>query len=215
MKKLLFIPLALLVFASCQSEKDKAAEKAKEDSIVKMQARQKYYDAVVAAETTLRSSKGSVMDMKLANDALRAYNDFTVNFPNDSMTPEYYFRAADIAQGMRNYQQAAVYLETIIGKYKGYPKYADACFVAAFVYDTYLEDVNHGADRAKQLYQYVIDNYPKSSYADQSKVLIEYVGKPDSLMLNDIIEKGNQQEQAPSTGKREKVMSSASGTKSK
>ena len=193
MKKLLFLPVALLFLVACQSEQDKAAEKAKQDSVVKLQARQKYYDAVVAAENTLRNSKSNVMDMKLASDALRAYSDFAVNYPNDSMTPEYYFRAADIAQGMRNYQQAAVYLETIIGKYKGYPKYADACFVAAFIYDTYLEDVNHGGDRAKQLYQYVIDNYPKSSYADQSKVLIQYIGKPDSLMLNDIIEKGNQQ----------------------
>lgn len=190
MKKFLVIPIALLAIAisSCQSEQDKIAEKAKADSLVKMQSREKYYKAVDSAEKVLRSKK-DVFDMKLANMTIQAYSNFTTTFPDDSLTPEYLFRAADLAQGTRNYQQAAAYLETIIEKHKGYRKYADACFVAAYVYDTYLEDVNHGDDRAKQLYQFVIDKYPNTSYAEQAKVLIGYVGKPDSLLLNDIIKK--------------------------
>jgi TolA-binding protein len=188
MKKLLIIPVALFFLASCKSESDKANEKAAQDSVVKMQARQNYVQAVKHAEDSMRAS--GKYDQKLAVATIKAYNDFTVMFPNDSLTPEYLFRAADLAQGTHNYQQAAVYLETIIEKHKGYPKYVDACFVAAYVYDSYLENVNHGDDRARQLYNFVITNYPNTSYAEQSKVLVNYVGKPDSVLLNDIMNKG-------------------------
>jgi hypothetical protein len=188
MKKIFLFPLlALFVMASCQSEQEKAAEKAKADSLVRQQAREKYLQAVDSAEKVLHASKN--FDMKLANMAIQAYSNFTTTFPEDSMTPEYLFRAADLAQGTHNYQQAAVYLETIIEKHKGYKKYVDACFVAAFVYDTYLENVNNGADRAKQLYQFVIDHYPENPYSEQAKVLIKYIGQPDSVMINDIINK--------------------------
>jgi hypothetical protein len=188
MKKLLVIPFLLLALVSCETQQDKDAEKIKTDSLTQLQAREKYKVAVDSAELQLRAGKN--FDPKLANLTLKAYSDFTTTFPKDSLTPEYLFRAADLAQGTRNYQQAAIYLETIIEKHKGYRKYPDACFVAAYVYDTYLEDVNHGDDRARQLYQYVIDHYPNTSYAEQSKVLIGYVGKPDSLLLNDIMKKG-------------------------
>jgi TolA-binding protein len=185
MKYLFLLPVVLFAFASCT---DEAAEKAKQDSITNLKKHEMYYQEVVKAENEMRASK--IYDQKLAVKTITAYNNFTVNFPNDTLTPEYLFRASDLAQGTKNYQQAAVYLETIIAKHKNYRKYVDACFVAAFVYDEYLEDVNHGDDRARQLYEFVINNYPNTPYAEQSKVLIQYVGKPDSVMLNDIIKKG-------------------------
>ncbi len=180
--------IGIISFSSCQSPESKAAEKLKMDSIAKEASKGKYLSAINDAEKIMRASKN--YDQKLAVATLKAYNDFTVTFPHDSMTAEYLFRAADLAQGSRNYQQAAVFLEMILDQHKDYKKYPDACFVAAFVYDTYLEDVNHGGDRAKQLYQFIITNYPNTSYAEQSKVLIKYIGIPDSVMINDIIKKG-------------------------
>lgn len=185
--------IVIISLSSCGGGADTAAiEKAKKDSITKIAAREKYVKAIKDAEAEMR--KTQTYDQKLAMATLKAYNDFTVTFPDDSATPEYLFLASDLAQGAHNYQQAAVYLETIIDKHKGYKKYSDAIFVAAFIYDTYLEDVNHGGDRAKQLYQFEIDHYPNSPYASQAKVLIQYIGKPDSVLINDIINKGQKAE---------------------
>jgi TolA-binding protein len=182
------VTICVFAFSSCQTPEEKVAEKKKEDSLTKEAAKGKYLAAIDSAEKVMRASK--TYDPRLAVATLKAYNDFTVTFPHDSMTAEYLFRAADLAQGSTNYEQAAAYLEVILDQHKDYKKYPDACFVAAFVYDTYLENVNHGGDRAKQLYQFIIDHYPTTSYAEQSKVLIKYIGLPDSVMVNDIINKG-------------------------
>jgi tetratricopeptide (TPR) repeat protein len=187
MKSIFYSLTAIILLASCGTGSDPVAEKAKQDSIEKVAARGKYYQDVLNAEKNLDPKKS--YSAKAMNEALRAYSAFVTNYPNDSMTPEYYFRAADLSQGLGNYPQSAAYLEVIIDKHKGYKRYPDALFAAANVYDTYLENVNHGDDRAKQLYQFIIDKYPTSSYAENSAVLIGYVGKPDSVLFNDIINK--------------------------
>jgi hypothetical protein len=187
--------IALISFSSCGTSVSPDQEKAKQDSITKLASREKYVKAITDAEAAMR--KTQVYDQKLAMAALKAYNDFTVTFPDDSMTAEYLFLASDLAEGARNYQQEAVYLETIIDKHKNFDKYPDAVFKAAYVYDTYLEDVNHGGDRAKQLYQFVISNYPNTHEASDAKVLIQYLGKPDSVLINDIIKKGEQNSKEP------------------
>ena len=179
--------LSALLF-SCSNPDSIAEEKAKQDSLTKVAARGKYQAAVDSAEKAIRNDKN--YDKRLAEAAIKAYSDFTVTFPDDSMTPEYLFRASDLAQGNKQYQQAAVYLETIIEKHKEYRKYETACFMAAFIYDTYLENINHGGDRAKTLYEFVISHYPNTKQAEDSKVLVKYIGMPDSVMINDIIKKG-------------------------
>ncbi len=189
MKKVILIASALVltVFTSCGNGGSDTPEN---DSIAQVNAAKKLYlDKITNAEVAMRNSK--TYDSKLAIEALRAYNDFCVKYPNDSLTAEYLFKASDIAQGTGNYQQAATYLETILDIHTAYPKYADACFAAAFVYDSYLENVNNGADRARELYDFIITKYPTSSYAEQSKVLKEYIGKPDSVLYNDIRRKAD------------------------
>lgn len=203
MKNFLLFTFSLgLALTSCQSAEEKAAEKAKQDSIAAVDLKLRYKLAVDSAETLMQADKN--YDMKNAMGTLKTYNDFITKYPNDTLTAEYLFRAADLAMGAKQYTESANYLETILSNHKGYRKYPDACFVAAFVYDTYLEDVNHGGDRAKQLYQFVIDNYPTTSYAEQAKVLITYIGVPENVMLEEIIKKGDQGELDKDSGKSKK-----------
>jgi TolA-binding protein len=136
-------------------------------------------------------SKSQSFDQNQAMTAMRMYVEYSTKYPKDSLTPEYLFRASDIAQGTGNYQQAAEYLETILDQHTMYPKYPDVLFSAALVYDNYLENVNHGDDRAMQLYDLIIAKYPESNYAEQSKVLKTYVGKPDSVFYNDVRRKAD------------------------
>ncbi len=135
--------------------------------------------------------KSETYDPKEAMNALRLYVEYATKYPDDSLTAEYLFRASDIAQGTGNYQQAAEFLETILNKHTMYTKYPDVLFSAALVYDNYLETVNHGDERAVQLYDVIISKYPETNYAEQSKVLKTYVGKPDSVFYNDIRRKAD------------------------
>lgn len=177
--------LSLFFFSACNSGSD---QKSSSDSLSKPKKdRNASIDMINKAETAMRGSK--TFESRLALDALKAYTDFTNAFPEDSLTPEYLFRAADIAQGMGNYLQAANYFELILNKHKNYKRYADACFVAAHNYDEHLEKVNDGASRAKVLYEYIINNYPNTPYAEQAKVLVTYIGKSNEQLLDDIIKK--------------------------
>ncbi len=138
-----------------------------------------------------KMASSKMFNQNEAMEAMRMYVEFSTKYPNDSLTPEYLFRAADIAQGTGNYEQAAEYLETILEKHTMYVKYQDVLFSAALVYDNYLENVNHGDERAIQLYDLIINKYPGSNYAEQSKTLKTYVGKPDSVFYNDIRRKAD------------------------
>jgi hypothetical protein len=191
MKKIILFLLisGSVVFTSCGSsstEVNADSLKAANDN------KQKCLDDIKAAETAMANSKE--YDSKLALEALRAYNTFFTKFPKDTMAAEYLFKASDIAQGTGNYQQAAIYLETILDQHTGYRKYPDAAFAAAHVYDEYLEGVNNGGNRAIELYDFIMEKYPSSPYAEQSRILKQYVGKPDSVLINDIMRKAQEQE---------------------
>jgi TolA-binding protein len=180
--------LSLIFFSSCQTEAEKAKEKAKQDSIAGAALYAKNIHIVDSAEKLMAADKD--YNMTHAMGMLKVYNEFIKKYPQDTLTAEYLFRAADLSIGAKQFTQGVNYLETILDQHKGYRKYMDACWVAAVVYDTYLEDVNHGGDRAKQLYEFIIAKYPGTSYAEQSKVLIQYIGKPDSVLVNDVMRKG-------------------------
>lgn len=189
-KTLLFLALAgFTLFTACGDSSNTAnADSLKAAS----EGRQKCIDDILAAEKAMANSKE--YDSKLALEALRAYNTFFTKYPKDTLAAEYLFKASDIAQGTGNYQQAAIYLETILDQHTGYNKYPDALFAAAHVYDEYLENVNNGANRAVELYDFIMEKYPSSPYAEQSRILKQYVGKPDSVLINDIMRKAQEQE---------------------
>lgn len=180
-----------LFLAACSpaeetGKKDSAANKLQ--NLADESVKPKYKQAVTDAETKLHST--GTFDPVLANMTIKAYNDYANTYPNDTLAPEYLFRASDLAQGTHNYKQATVFLEKIISVYPNYKRHADACFVCAFVYDSYLEREN-GEVRAKELYEFIIKKYPASPYAGQAKTLLSYIGVSDSAMLEDIIKKGN------------------------
>lgn len=176
---LILSAIAILTFSSCGND----SADVKNDTQAMMVAK---IDSIYVS-----MGKSQTYNQNEAMNALRLYVEYATKYPNDSLTAEYLFRASDIAQGTGNYQQAAEYLETILEKHTMYTKYPDVLFSAALVYDNYLENVNHGDDRAIQLYDVIIAKYPESNYAEQSKVLKTYVGKPDSVFYNDIRRKAD------------------------
>ncbi|TND10010.1 MAG: hypothetical protein FD123_692 [Bacteroidetes bacterium] len=192
MKKiLLLLPVAAMLVSSCGTETETKKDSIPDTVKVSETTRPQYLKAVTDAETKLRAS--TTFDARLAMTAIKAYNDYANFFPKDTLAPEFLFRAADLAQGTHNYKQATIFLEKIIAQYPEYPRHADACFVAAYVYDSPLEKQG-GEVRAKELYEFIIKKYPKSPYADQAKTLLEYIGVPDSVMLDRIVKKGKAEE---------------------
>jgi outer membrane protein assembly factor BamD (BamD/ComL family) len=179
-KLTLFLSAVTIALSSCGGG---GSADVKTDSQAMMAAK---IDSIYAA-----MGKKQMFDQAEAMNALRLYVEYSTKYPNDSLTPEYLFRASDIAQGTGNYQQAVEFLETILAKHPTFHNYEAAMFSAAMIYDDHLEQVNHGDERALQLYDELIQKYPSSSYAEQSKILKTYVGKPDSVFFNDVRRKAD------------------------
>lgn len=187
MNKILLFVTAIVLFAMTSCGNEAGPADATDSTPSEELTKEQLVDSIQKEETKMRSSQD--FDPRQAMSALRLYTEYCNRYPDDTATAEYLFRASDIAQGTGNYQQAAELLETILEKHPGYRNYVDACFSAALVYDNYLENVNRGADRAIELYDFIIEKYPNSYYAEQAKVLKTYVGKPDSVYYNDLREK--------------------------
>ena len=191
MKKIIFAIVAatIVTLMSCGDSQQNPHG----DTAVEL-TREQRVDSSSKEEAKMRASQNYAPQQAMS--ALRLYTEFANRFPKDTMTAEYLFRASDIAMGLGDYQQQVDLLEIIIDQHTGYDQYDAACFSAAMTYDEHFEKVNFGADRAIQLYEFVIANYPNSSYAKAAETLKEFVGKPDSVYENYImgqLEKNNSQ----------------------
>lgn len=186
----IFAAAALMnLFTACGGNSETQKDSA--DSLaVSAKARTMYIDNINAAEKRMRADQ--TFNSKTALEALKAYTDFTTLYPKDSLTADYLFKAGQVAESTGNYKQAAIYLETILDQHKGYKEYAAACFYTANLYDNHLENVDNGAARAKQLYEFIISKYPGTKWAEDSKVLMSFIGKSDDQLMEEIIKKSQQ-----------------------
>jgi TolA-binding protein len=80
-----------------------------------------------------------MLNAKVAEEQLAAYKKYAATFPEDSASPAYLFKAADLAHGMRKNKEAIELYGTFISKYPDHPKSPPSLFLAGFIYDTDLQ----------------------------------------------------------------------------
>lgn len=121
-----------------------------------------------------------------ANQAIKAFTDFAYYCVSDSLSPIYLIKTAQIARAINNIPQAKVVLDKCIETYPNFKNRAAAIFLLAQLYDeaTYLNDEHE----ARRLYQKIIDEYPKSEWAMNSKAAIKLLGKTDEEIIREFTE---------------------------
>lgn len=184
----------LLLAASCgngdQEKKAKAdADSARAQAIRKATPNKDQFIAQIkTAEAKLKAS--TTLDPVIGNQMIKAYLDYANIFINDSISPDYLFRSADIASGLGSYDQAIILYNQIVDKYPAYRHTPDALYLEAMVYDSKLS----GQDaRAKVLYEQLIKDYPKSKLVEDARIAIQNLGKTDEQIIREI-EKKNEAE---------------------
>lgn len=136
-------------------------------------------------ENKLYSQKDRPADFSTANNMLALYLDYAKAFPEDEKSPEYYFKAGEIANSIKNPKLAITLFETVRKNYPDHDKAPYALFLQAFIYENELKDF----DKARQLYNQVITEYPKHEVAEQSKLILPNVGKSDEELIREFEEK--------------------------
>lgn len=178
MKKIALVCLSSLIFFACGSE-----QKAED---VKM-TKEKYQTQIDSVEAKLHSK--AEMELATAGTAVALYADYAKNFPDDSKTPEYLFKAGEISSSMRQSTQAIEFFNQAYTKYPNFDKAPYALFLQGFIYESQLGDTA----KARKIYMQVIEKYPNERIAEDAKASIDNLGKTPEELIKEF-EKKNQQE---------------------
>ena len=182
--KIRFLCLALLsmVLIGCSSKQD---------------ARQK----IQKAENALYG-KNDEMDFKekKVKNTIDAYTSFAKQYQNDSMAPEYLFKAADLYRLKDEPKKALTIYQKIRNKHKDFRKAAHCLFLQGFVYENEIGELN----KAKKKYKKFIDNYPDHELADDARFSLENLGKSPEEIIDDFEKSGEKAQAKPRKLKTDK-----------
>jgi hypothetical protein len=158
----LFVFIAIIIsfsFYSCSTSRDEMSAK-----IFKM-------------ESAVESSPE--IDTVAAAELLSAYQNYSAKYPDDSLSPEYLYKAAGLAVALNRGLQAVILYESINHNYPGYRKNPECLFMEAFTYENTLGNIG----KAKELYNVFLARYPDHELADDARIAIKFLGKsPEEIV---------------------------------
>lgn len=136
-------------------------------------------DSVLMTQTEVDKAK--------ANEAIKAFTDFAYYCENDTLSPMFLIKTAQVARVINNIPQAKVVLDKCIETYPSFKNRPAAMFLLAQLYDerTYLNNEYE----AERIYKQIIDEYPKSDWALSAKGAIQFIGKTDEEILKELKKK--------------------------
>jgi outer membrane protein assembly factor BamD (BamD/ComL family) len=164
MKKLsvLFFTLTVVLF-SCKPSKEKLQQQ------------------VTKAEGELfQGDKGQFgIDTAKANTTIAAYEAYAEAFKDDTLSPEYLFRAADLQRSMRKTDKSVALYDRIIAEFPKSSRAPYSLFLKGFMYENETQEI----DKAREIYHQFLATYPEHQLADDVAFSLKNLGKtPEELI---------------------------------
>lgn len=178
--KLFFSISILFLLASCGNNENK-----EQKTIAKEIPREPYIAQIKMLEKEML--KSPEFNNLTADSAIKAYSDYAMFFPNDSLSPDYLFKAGEIATAAKKYKQALIFYQIITSKYPDFKYIKESLYLQAFLLDNFMND-DAGA---KIIYDEIITKYPTSNYAKDSKAAISNLGKTDEQLIEEFKKKNS------------------------
>ena len=177
LKLFVVINLTILI-ASCGNN-----ENAEQNIKISEPLRQQYLAQIKELEKEL--NKSTEISNSNANLAIKAYDDFVIIFPTDSLAPHYLFKGGEIATATKKYKKALERYQNITSRYPDYKYFRESLYLQAFLLDNFLND-DAGA---KIIYEEIITKYPGTTFANDSKAAINNLGKTDEQLIEEFKKK--------------------------
>ncbi|CAN5358940.1 hypothetical protein BH09BAC1_BH09BAC1_29090 [soil metagenome] len=164
MKYVIALTLSIILFASCSPNREEAVQNIK------------------AAEGNLYANEGAFMfNDSLATITLDAYLDFVKQFPKDTASAEYLFKAADLYRAKHDFESAISTFDRVGKEYPEYPKVPQTVFLQGFIYENDLKDL----PKAKERYEYFIQQYPQHQLARDVQFSLNNLGKTPEQIIEE------------------------------
>ena len=121
-------------------------------------------------------AKDAVLSSENVIQLVDAYLLFAKQNPNDQQTPEFLFKALDVAVGVNaeGPQKAINIADVLIEKYPDFEMTPMAMFIKGFVYENMIGDLQN----AEMTYRQFIEKYPNNPMAADVEASIKNIGIP-------------------------------------
>ena len=139
---------------------------------------------LMEARTRIRTMEDSLFehqafDRRSAQAMVDVYKAYVAAYPQDSLSPEYLFRAAGTVKSMGNPDQSLKLYDRIITDYPSWRRNVDVLYMKALTLD---DDLDRDGE-AKLVYEQVINNFPGHPFARDAKAMIENLGLTDEELI--------------------------------
>tara|TARA_B100001564_G_C20573152_1_gene639345 strand:+ start:210 stop:725 length:516 start_codon:yes stop_codon:yes gene_type:complete len=119
-------------------------------------------------------------DADLMQDLIVSYANYANFCREDSLSPEYLMRRADLLRGSGKIRQAITQFKDVHDGYPSYQNKITCAFIAAFLYETELND----REMAEKLYLQIIESYPESHEASVARVSLRHLHETSDELIS-------------------------------
>ncbi len=123
--------------------------------------------------------ESGAFDARKAQALVDVYKAYAKAHPNDSLAPEYLFRAANVLKSMHEGEKGVQLYDRIINDYPNWNKLADVFYLKAFTIDSEMDRKGE----ARTAYEQVIRLYPDHAFARDAKIMIENLQYTDAELI--------------------------------
>ena len=161
-----------------------------------------------AADTALEAGEGPAAVSKLLMDNFQAVSDpktgalnvqasqdfvamatkLADKFPKDTLAALPLYRAAEVVRALNDPKLTASIYQKVYNNYPTFSKAPEALFMLGFTFDEDLGDL----EKAETTYNDFLQKYPTHSFADDTQMLLENLGKSDEEILKELEKKSQQ-----------------------
>lgn len=129
-----------------------------------------------------KDNKG--IDPSVARAYVDACEAYALVLPKDPKAVDYLQKGSEMARTLNDIEKALSLYDWIINEYPQHPKAPQALFLKAFTFDNNLKDY----ENARKYYEEFLERYPDDDFADDTKFLLQNLGKSDEEILQQLQE---------------------------
>lgn len=171
----------ILFLASCDAKESK-----KKDPVV---PEQELRQSIKELEPQVFGDDAK-MNTSIARQLQTLYIGFADNNPTNDTAAEYLYRAGEILMGLKDYEASIATFDRLVANYPEFEKAPQAAYLRAFINDEHLDRQG----KAKELYEEMIDKYPRHPLANDARASIKLLGMSEEEILKMLEEKNQEAE---------------------
>lgn len=178
-----FFVTITLISCGGSGDESKAVEIKKDSLVVNDGNCETYYqdakkmDEILMKETSVKKD--------LAAKSINAFNLYASHCKNDSLAPIFLLKAGQVAQSVGDFKQAEILLNECNTAFPKFRNRGAVLFILAQLYDDVAMINNE--DKAKAIYEEIIQSYPNSPWARDAKICIDNLGKTDEELVQEFL----------------------------